>query len=106
MLIVPLQAVPNQSVTTTLNGQQCQINVYQKAYGLYADLYVNNALVVGGVRCLNQTLMVMDAYLGFSGDLMFIDNQGSSDPTYTGLGARFSLVYLAPADIPATSLYD
>jgi hypothetical protein len=32
--------------------------------------------------------------MGFIGNLLFVDTQGSSDPTYDGLGSRFSLVYL------------
>ena len=33
-------------------------------------------------------------YTGFIGNLLFIDTQGNSDPSYDGLGSRFSLVYL------------
>ncbi len=107
MNIVPLQAVPSQTVFCTLNGQNTQINVYQKDnYGCFLDLYINSGatLVIGGVLCQNQRLIVISAYLGFVGDLEFIDNQGTSDPYYTGLGSRYSLVYLAPGDIPPTSL--
>lgn len=102
MQIVPLAPVPNQAVSVTLNGQNCQINVVAKATGVFVDLYVANSLVIGGVIARNLNLIVLSAYLGFIGDLMFIDNQGWSDPTYTGLGTRYSLAYLTPADIPAT----
>ena len=45
--------------------------------------------------------IVRDLYLGFVGDFIWFDTQGSSDPIYMGLGSRFILVYLAPADLPA-----
>ena len=99
MLYVPLQPVPNQQVSVTLNNQACQINVYQKFYGLFLDLYVSNSLIISGVLCQNLNRIVRSAYLGFSGDLGFWDQQGTSDPVYTGLGGRFQLVYLSPTDL-------
>ncbi len=99
MLIIPLKAVPSQNVATVLAGQSCQIAVYQKMFGLHLDLSVNDAPLIEGVLCFNLNLIVRDAYLGFVGDLVFIDNQGSSDPVYTGLGSRFSLAYLEAGDL-------
>ena len=100
MEIIPLRAVPSQVLTVTLGGQACQIAVYQKITGLYIDLYVNNALIIGGVICENLNRIVRSIYLGFIGDLAFIDNQGNDDPVYTGLGTRFSLAYLSVNDLP------
>lgn len=101
MLIVPLKAIPSQTIQVDLDGQAAQIDVYQKNTGLFVDLYVNNVLVIGGVAALNLNLIVRSAYLGFSGDLIFSDQQGSSDPVYSGLGSRFLLCYLEPADLAA-----
>ena len=101
MVIIPLQAVPSQAVSVTLGTQISQINVYQKLPGLFIDLFVDNELVIGGVICQNLNRIVRSAYLGFSGDLAFIDNQGDTDPVFTGLGTRYSLAYLSPADLLA-----
>ena len=100
MQIIPLQPLPAQNFTVNLNNQPCQISVYQKLSGLYLDLQVNNALIIGGVLCQNLNRIVRSLYLGFSGDLAFIDTQGQDDPVFTGLGDRFQLAYLAPADLP------
>ena len=99
MLTIPLQAVPSQSVNVQLGGQNCQINIYQKSTGMFCDVYVSNALIIGGVICQNLNRIVRDLYLGFIGDLAFLDTQGSSDPYYTGLGARFLFIYLELADL-------
>jgi hypothetical protein len=104
MLIVPLQPVPNQTVTVSLANQTCRINVYQKDEGLFLDLYVNDVLIIGGVICYNLTKIVRSLYLGFIGDLGFIDNNASAnvpatDPVYSGLGSRYSLAYLELADL-------
>lgn len=100
MQIIPLEAVPNQTVTVNLDGQVSQVNVYQTFFGLFLDLYVNDVLIIGGVICENLNRIVRSLYLGFSGDLAFIDNQGSADPYYSGLGTRFSLAYLSADELP------
>lgn len=101
MVIIPLQAVPSQAVGATLDGQVSQISLYQKDAGLFIDLYVDNALVIGGVICQNLNRIVRSLYLGFSGDLTFIDNQGDTDPVYSGLGTRYSLAYISASELPA-----
>lgn len=101
MNVVPLQAVPSQSLTTTLSGQNTQINVYQKFFGVFVDLYVNNALIIGGCIAQNLNRIVRSVYLGFQGDICFFDTQGSTDPVYTGLGTRYQLIYLTSAELAA-----
>ena len=98
MQIIPLQPVPNQTLQVTLAGQSCAINVYQKFYGVFVDLYVGGTLIIGGVIAENLNRIVRDAYLGFVGDLAFYDTQGESDPTYAGLGTQFILLYIEEAD--------
>lgn len=100
MLLVPLVPVPNQTMTIFLGSQPCRINAYQKTTGLYLDLFVGSTTIVTGVLCLNTVRIVRRLYLGFVGDLAFFDTQGSSDPSYTGLGSRFVLAYLEAADLP------
>jgi hypothetical protein len=94
--IIPLQATANQTVNVGLSQQACTLHIYQKAFGLYMDVYANGILIIGGVACLNANTIVRDAYLGFIGDLAFWDTQGASDPDYTGLGGRFLLFYNGP----------
>lgn len=93
MQIIPLQPLAAQELTVILSGQACRFRIMQRPTGLFADLYVNDALLVGGVVCENANPLVRGAYLGFQGDLAFFDLEGRSDPTYTGLGARYVLVY-------------
>lgn len=107
MQIVPLVAVPSQTLTTILNNQTCQINVYQKQSGLYFDLLINGQddPIVLGVLCQNLNRLVRDAYFGFQGDFCFIDSMAvngvGADPVYTGLGAQFNLAYLTPDEVAA-----
>jgi hypothetical protein len=98
-MIIPVQAVPYQTLGVQLAGQNCQLNIYEKAFGLFMDVYSNGVLIIAGVLCENLNRVVRDLYLGFVGDFVFNDSQGSSDPTYTGLGSRYQLVYLEASDL-------
>lgn len=108
MLIVPLQPVPSQHVKTTLSGQIVNLDVYQRRYGLYVNVYVNGVLEVGAVICQNLNRIIRNRYLnelvGFSGDFVFVDTQGSDDPTFQGLGTRFQLAWLSTDELAAVGL--
>lgn len=95
---IPLQAIPNQTTQVVLAGQSCQLNVYQTPYGLFMDVYVNDQPIKVGTICQNLNRIVRRLYLGFIGDFIFADTQGTSDPSYSGLGSRFILVYLTAAE--------
>ena len=99
MQTIPLQATPSQTLSVLLNQQNCQIDVYQKSTGLFFDLSINDSPVVTGVICRDRVRLVRQQYHGFVGELAFADMLGTNDPDYTGLGARFTLVYLAPGDL-------
>ncbi len=99
MNIIPLRAVPSQSFSVVLAGQNCQINVYEKSTGMYLDLYVNHRPIVTTTLCHDRVRLVRDTYRGFIGDLTFIDTRGYADPVYTGLGDRFILAYLEAGDL-------
>lgn len=99
MQTIPLKAEKAQTEFVTLGDQVCQINVSQKLYGVFLDLYVGGNLIVAGAICQDRNRLVRSAYLGFSGDLMFMDTMGTEDPTYDGLGSRFVLAYLLPSEV-------
>lgn len=90
---IPLKAVASQVMSVQLGGQLCTIAIYQKSTGLYADVYVADSLVVGGVICENLNPLVRGLYLGFVGQLYFNDTQGTTDPYYTGLADRYQLLW-------------
>ena len=91
--VIPIQAVPNQTLQVPLGSQSTILNIYQFQYGLFCDVIVNSSQIRGGIICQNLNRIVREAYLGFSGDLVFSDTQGSNDPVYYGLGSRWILLY-------------
>jgi hypothetical protein len=101
MEIIPTQPIPSQVINVILSGQATTIALRQLSTGLFMNLMVGGTEIVGLVICENLNRIVRDLYLGFKGDLLFLDNSGSgTDPNYLGLGTQFSLAYLSPSDLP------
>lgn len=93
IVAIPLNALPSQVLSVTLGDQSCRIAVYQRSTGLYLDLTADNVPIATGAICRDRVWLIRDGYLGFRGDLAFVDTQGSSDPDYTGLQDRFLLLW-------------
>lgn len=91
MVIVPLDAVPSQTVNITLANQAAKITVRTIGTKLYFSL---DGVVTNRICRDRQRLLVDAQYQGFEGEFAFVDTQGATDPSYLGLGARYQLVYL------------
>lgn len=91
--VIPITNNPAQSFNVTLSGQSCIINLYQKDIYLYFDMTLNGVSVINSRICLDRTTLVFEKYIGFIGSLFFVDTQGTSDPSYDGLGTRYVLFY-------------
>lgn len=100
MKVIPLVPQASQALRTIVNNQSCSISLTQKDNGdMFFSLSVSGTDIVTGVLVRDRVLLVRQAYLGFVGDFAFQDNEGASDPDYTGLGTRWTLMYLEPADL-------
>lgn len=96
---IPLQSIPNQIVKVVLENQNVQLFIYAKTgYGLFCDVNCNGVDIVTGVLCLDAVPIVCAQYNGFLGNLFFTDTQGSSDPTYDGLGTRYQLIFMTDTE--------
>lgn len=115
MKVVPLAALPSQTLQIVLGGQNCALSIYTgDGYdyndptlqttntNIYLDLSYNGGIAVTSTAiCLDQKrLLINRQYLGFVGDFMFVDTQGNSDPQFAGLGDRWVLLYLEATDLP------
>ncbi|ANI16657.1 hypothetical protein A9C11_22995 [Pseudomonas citronellolis] len=99
MQIIPLAAVASQTLKVVLAQQNCVLNVYQQSTGIYLDVILEGETILAGVLCRDRVRCVRQAYLGFIGDLAFMDTEGTDDPVYSGLGSRWVLMYLSPEDL-------
>ena len=100
MLSVPLAPVPSQTLSVILGGQNCNLSVYSLSTGIYMDV-TSDGNTIATTRILRDGARVLqdEQYSGFVGDFIMVDTQGELDPVYTGLGARWQLVYLEAADL-------
>lgn len=92
-LRIPLVAVPAQRLAVQLDNQSCRIEVFQKSTGLFLSLAAGAKQIASGVLCRDRVWLIRDAYLGFTGDLCFVDTRGADDPDYSGLDDRFLLLW-------------
>ena len=92
---IPLNATASQTLNVILNQRLVRLDVYQRSTGLYMDVWLNDTQIVAGAICQNLNPVVHADYLGLGGDFVFVDTQGSDDPTYDGLGDRFILTFTA-----------
>lgn len=93
MNIIPIEPVPSQKMNIVLSQQNCSLKIYQKSGLVYVDLAIAGTPVVYAGLARNRVNLVRGSYLHFSGNLMFVDTQGNSDPVYTGFNSRWLLTY-------------
>ena len=94
---IPILPIASQTLFVSLDQQSCEVAVYQKSTGVYLDLSVDGVAVATGILCRDRVRIIR--YGGLSGDLMFVDTQGASDPQHTGMGSRWLLLYLLPGEV-------
>lgn len=92
---IPLAAIPSQTLSITLSGQRCEIEVTQKyTGGVFLTLTCNGVRIATNRICIDRVPVIRQSYLPFIGMLIFIDTQGVTDPDYTGFADRFKLAYV------------
>ena len=90
---IPLRSVAAQEFNVVLGQQACTLKIYQKSAGLFMDVYLSGKPLIVGVLCRDRSRIIRSQYLGFAGDMYFVDTEGEADPYYAGLGSRWVLVY-------------
>jgi len=86
LMNIPLQPVPNQSVSFLLNGTSYTIDVDTRLENIYISIFQEGQYVLR-----NRALR---AYAPVGFNLQLADTLGTDDPVYTGLGSRWLLMGL------------
>ncbi|WP_304037567.1 phage baseplate plug family protein [Desulfovibrio piger] len=103
---IPLRATGNQTLQVVLEGQNCSLRLYTRNLSdgvetLFCDLSIDQDPVFYGCPCLDGLPMPLYAWLGMTGQLVFIDMEGDEAPRWSGLGSRWKLLYMSPAEADA-----
>lgn len=101
--VIPVQPLAIQSFSCVLDGQQTQFTITSTDRGVFADVVYNGVSVIAGRLCEDRTDINPARYNGLTQGLFFADQQGTSDPVYTGFGTRYLLLYGDPAAEGATT---
>ena len=103
---IPLRAAGNQTLQVVLEGQNCSLRLYTRSLSdgvetLFCDLSIDQDPVFYGCPCLDGLPMPLYAWLGMTGQLVFVDMEGDEAPHWSGLGSRWKLLYMSPAEADA-----
>lgn len=96
MLEIPIATTPAQTLTVILNGQDCDIKVYQRDSRVYLDLTSNGEEVFVGNICYDRQNILQSPTTAFLGGLYFMDTIGKYNPEWSGFGDRYILLYAYP----------
>jgi len=100
MQTIALQAVPNQSFTTTIGGDIHEITLKYAKGIMAATISRNNTVLISGIRCVANALLLPYRMLE-SGNFMFLTKNNEELPDYTLFGVTQSLVFLTQDELAA-----
>lgn len=86
IMVIPLQSIPNQSVSYVLNDTAYTVDIDTRRNELYISIWQAGSYV------LRNRALRSYAPVGFG--LQLADSEGTDDPVYTGLGDRWVLLGL------------
>lgn len=99
--IVPLQVLPNQHLTITLDQQKYDITLKTITDLTYATISVNGTKVIDNVRCIPLHPLLPYKYLeGVGGNFVFYTTNDEL-PNYMSFGVTHVLVYASVAELVA-----
>ena len=87
ILEIPLQQVPNQTLTTTLNGKDYEIELNTRLDRLYISIIVDGVPVVYNRICQDDNPL--------SANLLIVDVNANRNPVYSGLSLDYRLLFVS-----------
>lgn len=93
MYEIPLDAIPYQTVSFTLDDKGVTVSLRQLGTSLFTSLWVDGELINSNIRATNGGHICVFPTSAITTDLRLIDTVGSEDPQFHGLGSRWILVY-------------
>lgn len=81
---IPVSAIPNQFITTTIDGVTWSITLETRLGNIYISLSTKDGDVISNRVCRDR--------VSVGGGFVFVDTEGKQDPIYDGLGVRYLLL--------------
>ena len=100
-ILVPIQAIPNQDLSITLDGVRYDISLKSTKTSTLASVAVNDNQVTQNMRAVGGTPLMPYEYMeGLGGNFVF-DTPNQQIPYYTKFGNTQFLVYITAAEMEA-----
>lgn len=99
MIQIPLDAIPNQSLSVRLDSRRFEITVQATSGVVSATITRDDEMLVQGLRCAASTPLLPFRYLeDDAGNFVFLTEDGEY-PDYTKFDSTHQLVYLSGAEL-------
>lgn len=99
--VISLSAEPSQRLHVVLADQDVELAILQRGNNVFADITVNGTILRQGVLCIDRVPILQPDTTSFSGNLLFLDLWGTSDPQWQEYGSRFVLLYYTEEEATA-----
>lgn len=98
---IPLQAVPNQSLSFTQDGNRWDVTIKQAVTSMIADVTINDVRIISGVRIPGDDFILPYTYIGVLQGNLMLTTQRDMLPGWEEFGVTQSLFYWTPDDMRA-----
>lgn len=100
MINIPLQAIPNQSLSIQLNSEQYDIRIHDCTNGVMAiDIVINSVPLLTGIRLVGNYPIIVSEYMQ-NGNFI-LQTKNDEYPDYTQFGVTQYLIFANPSEIEA-----
>lgn len=98
---IPLQAVPNQSLSFTQDGNRWDVTIKQAVTSMIADVTINDVRIISGVRIPGDDFILPYTYMGVLQGNLMLTTQQELLPDWQQFGATQRLFYWTSDDMRA-----
>ena len=104
MIQIPLDAIPNQSLSIRLDSRRYEITVQATSGVIAATIARDGEMLVQGLRCAASTPLLPFQYMEDGvGNFVFL-TKDEEYPDYTKFNSTHQLVYLSGAELAQVRL--
>ena len=98
---IPLQSVPNQSLSFTQDENRWEVTIKQAATSMIADVTINDVRVISGVRIPGDDFILPYTYMGVLQGNLMLTTQQELLPDWELFGQTQQLFYWTPDEMKA-----
>jgi|SRR6185295_1602267 len=99
LIVLPLEAIPNQSFTCTINDDFYNFTIKEANGVMSCTIYINNNLIQQNIRMSSGYFLINYRYLWNDFGNFFMVTNEDDYPYYTNFGVDQYLIYITTQEI-------